>query len=147
MSPKDHKLPLSSSAVSAPTSLPPQPPLSPSKRVLIVDDNHDAAEILAEALTIMGHETRFAHDGPSALRVAAEFAPEVALLDIGLPLMDGYELALRLRALPGLSQVRLVALTGFGQERDRERSRSSGFEQHLLKPVDLEGVRLLIERA
>ena len=115
------------------------------KRVLVVDDNQDAAEILSEALLMMGYDTRCAHDGAAALAVATTFLPEVALLDIGLPIMDGYELALRLRALPGLHGMRLVALTGYGQDRDRARSVEAGFDEHLLKPIDLARVQQIVE--
>jgi PAS domain S-box-containing protein len=108
-----------------------------SRRVLIVDDNDDSAAMLAEALRLRGHQVRVAHDGPAALAVSAAFQPEVAFLDIGLPVMDGYELAARMRQLPGLSGLRLLALTGYGQESDSERSRSAGFHQHLVKPLDL----------
>jgi CheY-like chemotaxis protein len=104
-------------------------------RVLIVDDNQDAAEMLGEVLRELGHEVAIAHDGLSALTAAGEFGPTAAVLDIGLPLLDGYELARRLRGnLPG---IRLVAVTGYGQERDRSHSRAAGFHAHLVKPVDI----------
>ncbi len=106
------------------------------QRVLVVDDNADGADMLAEALKHLGYRAMVANDGPEALRIAGEFAPQVALLDIGLPIMDGYELAARLRAQ--LPNVTLVAITGYGQERDRQRTRSAGFQAHLTKPVDLE---------
>jgi PAS domain S-box-containing protein len=117
-------------------------PPGPSRavRVLIVDDNLDAAEMLAEALGAVGHEVSVAADGPSALEIAATAPPEVALLDIGLPVMDGYEVARRLREIPGCQRTRLIALTGYGQESDRERSRKAGFAEHLVKPVDLDDV-------
>ena len=110
----------------------------PSKlrRVLIVDDNIDAAETLCAALQQFGHDVRIANDGPSALVLADEFRPDVAVLDIGLPVMDGYELARRLRAR-GLDACLLVAVTGYGQHEDRERSHEAGFDVHLVKPVDL----------
>jgi signal transduction histidine kinase/ActR/RegA family two-component response regulator len=115
-------------------------------RVLIVDDNRDAAEVLGEALEGTEHLVRLAYDGPSALRVAAEFRPHVAVLDIGLPVMDGYELARRMRQTPGLAKVKLLALTGYGQESDRDRSLRAGFDDHLVKPVDLDDIiRLLAE--
>jgi CheY-like chemotaxis protein len=113
-------------------------------RILIVDDNPDAAEMLAEVLRVRGYETRIAHDGPEALRVATAFKPEAAFLDIGLPVMDGYELASRLRELPGLSTVRLIAVTGYGQESDRRRTEAAGFEHHMVKPVDLEVLENLV---
>jgi PAS domain S-box-containing protein len=111
--------------------------LTPARRVLIVDDNEDGAEMLAAALSIRGYTTRVAHDAAAALRIAAEFRPEVAFLDIGLPVMDGYELAAHLRAAPGLAGVHLVALTGYGQAEDRRRTSEAGFRHHLVKPVDL----------
>jgi CheY-like chemotaxis protein len=107
------------------------------RRILIVDDNEDAAWILAETLSLIGHEVRCAHDGPSALRTAVENPPEIALLDIGLPVMDGYELAARLRAEPRVAGVRLIALTGYGQPGDRQRSTDAGFAAHLVKPVSI----------
>ena len=109
-------------------------------RILIVDDNQDGAELLADALVGKGYDTRVAHDAPAALRVAAEFAPDVAFLDLGLPVMDGYELAAHLRALPGLAGLRLVAVTGYGQESDRHRTRDAGFHGHLVKPVCLDAI-------
>jgi signal transduction histidine kinase len=108
-------------------------------RILIVDDNEDAAELLAEFLTDLGHEVRTAHDGPSALELAATFSPTICLVDIGLPVMDGYEVARRLRQLNGIPRnLRMMALTGYGQESDRLRSTEAGFDGHLVKPVDLE---------
>ncbi len=115
-------------------------------RVLVVDDNVDAAESLAEALRAQGHEVDVAHDGPAALALASLRPPALALLDIGLPVMDGYELARRLRAAEGLAHVRLVAVTGYGQASDRERSRANGFDEHLVKPVDLDALSALVER-
>ncbi len=104
-------------------------------RVLVVDDNEDAAELLAESLHRLGWVTRVANDGPSALEVAAEFHPDVAVLDIGLPVMDGYELARRMRAEH--STPHLVAVTGYGQPSDRERAREAGFDEHFVKPVSI----------
>jgi CheY-like chemotaxis protein/two-component sensor histidine kinase len=113
-------------------SLPPSP-----RRILVVDDNGDAAETLAEALQALGHEVRIAYDGPSALELVPSFAPQVGLLDIGLPVMDGYELARRIRALDGFAAVPLIAVTGYGQARDREAARAAGFDELLVKPVPL----------
>jgi CheY-like chemotaxis protein len=110
----------------------------------LVDDNVDAAESLAMLLRLWGHEGAIAHDGPGALRAAEEQRPQVALLDIGLPSMDGYELARRLRPLPGMGQVVLVALTGWGQEEDRRRSEEAGFDHHLVKPVNLADLQQLL---
>jgi PAS domain S-box-containing protein len=117
-------------------------PMAP--RILVVDDNHDAAEMLSEVLRARGYDTRIAHDGPEALRVASAFLPETAFLDIGLPVMDGYELASRLREIPGLATVRLVAVTGYGQDSDRRRTRAAGFEHHMVKPVDLQALEDLV---
>jgi signal transduction histidine kinase/ActR/RegA family two-component response regulator len=106
-------------------------------KILVVDDNIDAAEMLAEFFTAMGHRVKVAHDGPEALIAQASFHPDVGVLDLGLPVMDGYELALRMRMVAG-APLRLVALTGYGQEEDRQRSRKAGFDAHLVKPVELE---------
>jgi two-component system, sensor histidine kinase len=110
-------------------------------RVLVVDDNVDAAETLGEAIRMFGHEVEVVHDGDSALDAARRFLPEIVFLDIGLPGMDGYEVARKLRAswAPDTMLV-LVAVTGFGQGSDRIRSRDAGFDHHLVKPVDLETV-------
>jgi signal transduction histidine kinase len=105
------------------------------RRVLVVDDNHDAAEMLAVMLGTWGQETRVAHDGIQALATAEAFQPEIVLLDIGLPDLDGYEVARRLRTEPWGRRALLVAVTGWGQESDLERSRHAGFDRHLVKPV------------
>ena len=110
-------------------------------RVLVVDDNVDAAALLADMLAGVGCTTRAVYDGPAALEAAVAFEPDVALLDIGLPVMDGYELARRLAAHPQLTGVRLVAVTGYGQPEDRERTREAGFHAHLVKPVDIVQLR------
>ena len=114
-------------------------------RVLVVDDNADAADLLADCLRAMGHLPKVAYDGPQALQIARLFAPAVALLDIGLPVMDGYELAQQLRQQ--LPSVVLVAITGYGQETDRRRTRTAGFAEHLVKPINLDEVGRLLERA
>lgn len=108
------------------------------RRVLVVDDNEDAALMMAEYVSALGYATRVVHDGPSALRAAEELVPHVALVDIGLPVMNGYELAKRLRAMAPLAGMRLVAVTGYGQDVDRRRSAAAGFDAHLIKPVDLD---------
>jgi signal transduction histidine kinase len=112
-------------------------PLQQARRVLVVDDNHDAAEMLRSALELMGYDVATAGDGLSALQVARDFAPEIALLDIGLPVMNGYELAPKLRDLRPDVRLTLVAVTGYGQEEDRRRSTDAGFDAHLVKPVDV----------
>jgi CheY-like chemotaxis protein len=106
-------------------------------RLLLVDDNREAAEALAEALTLLGHEVRAVFDPAAALREAQGFAPEVAICDLGLPVMDGYELGRRLQQLRPHTPLGLVALTGYGQEEDHVRSREAGFHAHLVKPVEL----------
>ena len=115
------------------------------RRILIVDDNQDAAEMLAEVLGAVGYETRVALDGPAALEMASAFAPHVALLDIGLPVMDGYELSRRLKEIAGLEELRLIAVTGYGQERDRRQTRGSGFDSHLVKPIDIDELTRIID--
>jgi PAS domain S-box-containing protein len=122
-------------------------PAAGSQKILVVDDSVDSAEMLAEVLTAKGYDTRVAHDAPTALNIAKDFRPAVAFLDIGLPVMDGYELAARLRELPGVSGVRLVALTGYGQESDREKTRKAGFHHHLVKPVDFHVIDDVLARA
>jgi CheY-like chemotaxis protein len=114
-------------------------------RVLLVDDNVDAVDVLAESLRSFGHEVETAQDGPEALRVAASFRPHTAILDLGLPVMDGYELAVKLRELLASCPPRLVALTGYGQESDKARSREAGFDVHLVKPVDLATIVALLD--
>jgi CheY-like chemotaxis protein len=102
----------------------------------VVDDNVDAATTLHVLLRSLGHETRVAHDGMAALDIAREFRPDVILLDIGMPGLDGYEVARRLRAMNHGETFRIVAITGWGQEADRTRSKEAGFDLHLVKPVD-----------
>lgn len=104
-------------------------------RVLIVDDNPDAAEMLDIAVSQLGHRTRLAHDGPTAIRIATEFAPDVILLDVGLPGMNGYAVARTMRALPGFDDVHIAAVTGWGQEEDRREARDAGFDSHFTKPL------------
>ena len=116
------------------------------QRVLVVDDNEDAAVLLADALAQWGYTTRVAHDGPSALREAEGFDPDVAVLDLGLPVMDGYELARRIASHPQHRRARLVALTGYGQDLDRARSAAAGFLAHLVKPVDFDQLRATLAR-
>jgi PAS domain S-box-containing protein len=115
----------------------------PDRRVLVVDDNRDSAESIALLAEIWGYEVRTAHDGPSALEAAVTSPPEVVLLDIGLPGMDGYEVARRFRQERGGGVV-LIAMTGYGMDEDRQRSRDAGFDHHLVKPVDPEALRTLL---
>ncbi len=118
-----------------------------SRRVLVVDDNRDAAESLETLLELWGHEARSAQDGPEALSLAAEFQPEIVLLDIGLPGMDGYEVARRMRVLPAGRNSLIVAVTGYGRNSDRLQSQEAGFDHHLVKPVQPEVLQELIGSA
>ncbi len=138
------RLPLATSTPARAATLTPAGPTpaiaapAPERRsVLVVDDNRDAAQLTAMALEARGYETRLAFDGLSAVKQAAERLPDVVLLDVGLPVMDGYEAARQLRALPGGAALKLIALTGYGQEADRQRSRDAGFDEHLTKPASL----------
>ncbi|MDB6010687.1 MAG: putative histidine kinase, hybrid [Gammaproteobacteria bacterium] len=108
----------------------------PTGRVLIADDNADAAGALATLLQLEGHDVTVAHDGEEAVMKASNFRPDLVFLDLGMPVMDGFEAARRLRALPHGEETFLIALTGWGQESDRQRSREAGFDRHLVKPVD-----------
>ncbi|NQV26682.1 MAG: PAS domain S-box protein [Rhodopirellula sp.] len=119
-------------------------PTVPSLRVLVVDDNVDTAGSLAMLLEASGHEVRIAHDGPTALQAAIDNKPDVVLLDIGLPGMDGNEVAKRIRQQPELENVVLVAMTGYGQDSDRKRSHEAGFDHHLVKPVELSALEKLL---
>ena len=113
-------------------------------KVLVVDDNADARESLAMLLQASGHDTRLAQDGDNALKTALDYRPDVVLLDIGLPGVDGFQVAKRMRQEPTLKGVVLVALTGYGQDSDRERSREAGFNHHLVKPVDFAKVESIL---
>jgi CheY-like chemotaxis protein len=125
---------------------PPAPSHDPSRqlRVLVVDDNVDAATTLGDLVRSQGHEVRVVHDGVSALTAAEAQHPDVVFLDIGLPGMDGYAVARAIRADAANEGMCLIALTGWGQEGDRERTRGSGFDHHLTKPVDLGALRRLL---
>ena len=117
------------------------------RRVLVVDDNEDAANSLTMVLQLEGHEVACTYTAEAALERAAEFRPEVALLDVGLPGMTGYELARRMRELPGFDKVHLVALTGYGQPEDKARAIEAGFDSHLVKPAEFRALQEIIERA
>ena len=105
-------------------------------RILVVDDNHDSALSMAMMLQIMGHDTRTAHDGESAVSTAETFLPEVVLLDIGLPKLNGYEVAQRIREKTWGQSMYLIAVTGWGQDEDRQRSSEVGLNLHMVKPVE-----------
>ena len=123
------------------------PNINGARRVLIVDDNRDAAELLALVLQSIGHVTAVANSGPEAIEQARSWNPQIVFLDIGMPGMNGYEVARALRELPQTAKVMLVALTGWGQEEDKRMSREAGFDHHLVKPVDLEKIESLLSKA
>jgi PAS domain S-box-containing protein len=118
---------------------------APLRRILVVDDNQDQAQSLGMLLRLMGYEIHVVHDGPSAVEAAVTMVPDVALIDIGLPGMNGYEVARQIRQHPELEQVVLVAQTGWGQEEDRRRSREAGFDYHLVKPVDTDALQNVLK--
>ena len=128
------------------TSLAEAGPSGYPRRVLVVDDNADAAESLAMLLTLDGHEVKTAFDAEQAVAIAVDLKPHLAILDIGLPRRNGYELALDLRRMAGPSPPTLIALTGWGQADDRARARNAGFDEHMTKPVDPEALRKLLLR-
>jgi PAS domain S-box-containing protein len=132
---------------SQPGTKPRDPAPSPKTRrkVLVVDDNVSAAQMLAMLLTTLGsHEVQIAHDGVAALKILESYRPEIVLLDIGLPGMDGYQIGREIRKHPELERVLLVAVTGYGQDEDRRRSRDAGFDEHLVKPPSLEHIQSVL---
>ncbi|HEX3765989.1 MAG TPA: ATP-binding protein [Kofleriaceae bacterium] len=143
------RLPLTEPADDAPAPAParPAPSRLAGRRVLIVDDNVDAATLLADYLAMLGCRVETAHDGPDALQIGPPFQPQIVLLDIGLPVLDGYEVARRLRAIDTLASVPFIAISGYGHGDAHERSRQAGFFAHLVKPVSLEALRDALLRA
>ena len=121
-------------------------PAPVTSRILVVDDNTDAADSMAMLLRLSGNDVRTAHDGIEALEVAAEFLPDVVLLDIGLPRMNGFDAARRIREARG-AEVMLIAVTGWGKDEDRRRSAEAGFDHHLTKPVDFDAIDRLLANA
>ncbi|HJQ62636.1 MAG TPA: response regulator, partial [Burkholderiales bacterium] len=138
------RLPLAANQQPAPETLARiHEPLSP-KRILVVDDNRDAADSMGMLLQVLGADVRIARDGVQALQEFTSYDPAVVLLDIGMPGIDGYEVARRIRSgFPG-RRASLVALTGWGQEEDRRRAREAGFDHHLIKPADVETLQALL---
>jgi CheY-like chemotaxis protein len=125
-----------------------QPSGQPGRRVLVIEDHPDAAEMMELALSAFGHEVRTAGDGARGLAAAREFHPQVVLCDIGLPGMSGFDVAERLRADEASSGALLIALTGYGRDEDAERCRRAGFDLHLVKPVDVMQLnQILISRS
>jgi PAS domain S-box-containing protein len=141
------RLPLAPEAAPAPRAVAePGSRSSVRRRILVADDNKDSADSLATMLSLMGHDTRAAYDGPDAIQEAASYRPDVIVLDVGMPTLDGYETARRIRSEPWSDGVVLVALTGWGQEEDRARARSAGFDFHLTKPANPDAlVKLLAD--
>jgi CheY-like chemotaxis protein len=125
----------------------PQRTEGPGLRILVVDDNRDAAETLAMLLRLLGHDVRVEHDGLLALQLADEFRPQVVLLDIGLPGLNGWETARNLRRMSWSHGLVLIALTGWAQDADRRRSRDAGFDHHLVKPIDMARLHRLLDSA
>lgn len=120
--------------------------MAPSVRILVVDDNDDAATSLALLLSLSGHQVEVENSGPAALRKAAHFLPQAVFCDLGMPGMSGHEFATRLREDPRFASTLLVALTGWGSEDDRKRSRAAGFDAHLTKPVSVAALTALLAR-
>jgi CheY-like chemotaxis protein len=119
-------------------------PVLPKGRVLVVDDNQDAAQSLGALLELLGAEVRVVNDGPAALAILPSYRPTVVLLDIGMPGMDGYEVARRIRQQSEWQDLLLIALTGWGQADDRRRSTDAGFDHHLIKPADMTALKTLL---
>jgi hypothetical protein len=119
----------------------------PEPRCLVVDDNRDAADSMAEIARLLGWSVRTAYDGKSALEIAVEFNPEVVLLDLGMPSMSGYEVIQKLRQLPGGASIWVAALTGYGNEEDRKRTTAEGFNSHLTKPVEFTALERFLNKA
>lgn len=123
----------------------PNPPSPSGLRLLVVDDNQDAAVSLAMLLKLQGHEVRVAHSGMAALEMTRSYLPHVVFLDIGMPEMDGYEVARRMRQQPGLENTVLSALTGWGQQEDRRRTSEAGFNHHLVKPPEPKALKGVLD--
>jgi len=135
---------LSAAPHSSPTRTEAAPPTGVPLRVLVVDDNVDAADSLADLLKASGHDVRTAYTGPTAVVEAIDYNPDVMLLDIGLPGLSGYEVAKRIRQQPAIKNAVLVAMTGYGQETDRQQSQEAGFDHHLTKPADFGKVKEIL---
>jgi len=132
---------------SGPLEVMPQRPEIGAQHVLVVEDNPDARQMLADLLTLLGHEVRTAEDGERGIEAALRNPPQLMFVDLGLPEVNGYEVARRLRQTPFGPRVYLVALTGYGQPEDRARAIEAGFDEHLVKPLDIERLKQALERA
>jgi PAS domain S-box-containing protein len=138
------RLPIIMDAFTEPAMAKIEPSLASSLRILVVDDNRDGADLLAEMLESMGNEIRVAYDGEEAVVATAEFRPDVVLLDLGLPKLNGYDACRRIRAQPGGEQMIMIAQTGWGQVEDRQRTSEAGFDHHMVKPLDPKALRKLL---
>jgi signal transduction histidine kinase len=137
------RLPVTAAAPETPAPQESRPPTHPRK-ILVVDDNRDAARSLARLLTLDGHDAQLAHDGIEGIAKAADYQPDIMLLDIGMPLMDGYDACRKIRQTPWGGHIKIIALTGWGQQEDRRKTKDAGFDEHLVKPIDLQTLRTLI---
>jgi len=127
--------------------LAPHPPSQiRARRILVIEDNQDAAQTLGDYLELVGHEVCLAFTGPSGVEAAYQFLPDVVLCDLGLPGMSGWEVAQALRSTQSTSGARLIAITGYGTDEDRRKSTEAGFETHLTKPIDVDVLELLLSR-
>jgi CheY-like chemotaxis protein len=133
-------LPVVADAVVEPSQTTTRPPQAGGRRVLIVDDNRDAVDSLAELLQMVGYDVQTAYDGRTAVDAASRFRPDIAVLDIGMPQVDGYATARALRGQPGGGDVLLVAMTGWGQAEDKRRAMEAGFDEHLVKPLSFDAL-------
>jgi two-component system CheB/CheR fusion protein len=115
-----------------------------ARRLLIIEDNRDLAGVLAALLQRAGHEVQVAHDGAAGLAIAERMRPEIVVLDLGLPVLDGFEVARRLRQIPDLAPLVIIAMSGYGSENDREKSKQARIDHHLVKPKDVEKIETLI---
>ena len=141
------RLPLIEAAPKLPETVETDQPSRKQLHILIIEDNRDSAESMRLLLDLLGHEVRVAHSGPGGLAAAKEWRPDVVLCDIGLPSMDGYETARQLRKLPGMDKILLVAISGYGQETDVQRSKEAGIDDHFLKPIELSKLEDVLARA
>jgi CheY-like chemotaxis protein len=140
--PRAHERPSQNVPAAAPAPAP-----ASSKRVLIVDDNEDSSELLSALVQRLGHQTEVAYEGTRALQLAEEFAPHIVFLDIGLPGMNGFEVARRMRQLPACASIPIIAVTGYTRESDRQEAASAGFTEHFAKPIALERLRGVLDAA
>jgi CheY-like chemotaxis protein len=122
------------------TDMPPGSREHTPRRILVLDDNTDAADSLARLLALRQHDVRVAHNGRDALQIGSEFQPEIAILDLGMPGIDGFAVAKELRASANGSSIKLVALTGWGGPDDRQRTQATGFDHHFVKPITIEAL-------